>query len=303
MQTTTEANSKKDNSADSGNDVLKMTVPTGRMQEKVLALLKGLGIQFSQESRSYRPTSSDPMIEGKFLKAQNIPSLVSLARHDCGFAGYDWIVEQKADVVELLDLGFDPVRIVVAAPENLDLEKARSGNKPLVLASEYKCLAETYIEKKKLNSIYIRTYGATEALPPEDADLIIDNTATGATLVSNRLVIIDEVMRSTTRFICSREALENKTKRQKLEELVMLMKSSLAARKKVLLEMNVDKADFERIVKNLPCMKSPTVSELYQGSGYAVKIAVDKDEVPSLIPKLVAWGAKDILEYKLEKIV
>jgi len=283
-------------------DVLKMTVPTGRMQDKVLTLLKGLGIQFNQESRSYRPTSNDAMIEGKFLKAQNIPNLVALGRHDCGFAGYDWIVEQKADVVELLDLGFDPVRIVVAAPENLDIEKAQS-ERTLVLASEYKCLAETYIEKKKLNSIYIRTYGATEALPPEDADLIIDNTATGATLVSNRLVIIDEVMRSTTRFICSRQALENKIKKQKLDELVMLMKSSLAARKKVLLEMNVDKADFDSIVKNLPCMKAPTVSELYQGSGYAVKIAVDKDEVPGLIPKLVSWGARDILEYKLEKIV
>lgn len=302
MQITAQTDSKKGDKASTGKDILKMTVPTGRMQDKVLTLLKGLGIQFNQESRSYRPTSSDPAIEGKFLKAQNIPNLVALGRHDCGFAGYDWIVEQKADVVELLDLGFDPVRIVVAAPESLDLEKAQS-ERTLVLASEYKCLAETYIDKKKLNSIFVRTYGATEALPPEDADLIIDNTATGATLNSNRLVIIDEVMRSTTRFICSREALENKVKRQKLEELVMLMKSSLAARKKVLLEMNVDKADFERIVKNLPCMKSPTVSELYQGSGYAVKIAVDKDEVPGLIPKLVAWGAKDILEYKLEKIV
>ncbi len=302
MQTSAQIDSKTGEKSSTGKDILKMTVPTGRMQDKVLTLLKGLGIQFNQESRSYRPTSSDPAIEGKFLKAQNIPNLVALGRHDCGFAGYDWIVEQKADVVELLDLGFDPVRIVVAAPESLDLESAQS-ERTLVLASEYKCLAETYIEKKKLNSIFVRTYGATEALPPEDADLIIDNTATGATLSSNRLVIIDEVMRSTTRFICSREALENKVKRQKLEELVMLMKSSLAARKKVLLEMNVDKADFERIVKNLPCMKSPTVSELYQGSGYAVKIAVDKDEVPGLIPKLVAWGAKDILEYKLEKIV
>lgn len=302
MQITAQTDSKKGDKASTGKDILKMTVPTGRMQDKVLTLLKGLGIQFNQESRSYRPTSSDPAIEGKFLKAQNIPNLVALGRHDCGFAGYDWIVEQKAEVVELLDLGFDPVRIVVAAPESLDLEKAQS-ERTLVLASEYKCLAETYINKKKLNSIFVRTYGATEALPPEDADLIIDNTATGATLNSNRLVIIDEVMRSTTRFICSREALENRVKRQKLEELVMLMKSSLAARKKVLLEMNVDKADFERIVKNLPCMKSPTVSELYQGSGYAVKIAVDKDEVPGLIPKLVAWGAKDILEYKLEKIV
>lgn len=282
-------------------DLLKMTVPTGRMQDKVLTLLKGLGIQFNQEARSYRPTCSDSSIEGKFLKAQNIPNLVALGRHDCGFAGYDWIVEQEADVVELLDLGFDPVRIVVAVPENsVDLT---SQNRPLVLASEYKKLAEKYIAEKNLNSIFVRTYGATEALPPEDADMIIDNTATGATLASNRLVIVDEIMRSTTRFICSRQALEDKNKKRQLEELTMLMKSSLAARNKVLLEMNLSAADFEKIASQLPCMKAPTVSELYNGSGYAVKIAVDKKEVPSLIPKLVAWGAKDILEYKLEKIV
>lgn len=282
-------------------DLLKMTVPTGRMQDKVLTLLKGLGIQFNQEARSYRPTCSDSSIEGKFLKAQNIPNLVALGRHDCGFAGYDWIVEQEADVVELLDLGFDPVRIVVAVPENsVDLT---SQNRPLVLASEYKKLAEKYIAEKNLNSIFVRTYGATEALPPEDADMIIDNTATGATLASNRLVIVDEIMRSTTRFICSRQALEDKNKKRQLEELTMLMKSSLAARNKVLLEMNLSAADFEKIASQLPCMKAPTVSELYNGSGYAVKIAVDKKEVPALIPKLVAWGAKDILEYKLEKIV
>lgn len=302
MQTITKTKTQLE-SLEVAQNTLKMTVPTGRMQDKVLNLLKGLGIQFNQESRSYRPTSSDSSIEGKFLKAQNIPNLVALGRHDCGFAGYDWIVEQQADVVELLDLGFDPVRIVVAAPENLDLESMAKRERPLVLASEYKQLAETYIKEKKLNAIFVRTYGATEALPPEDADLIIDNTATGATLVSNRLCVIDQIMRSTTRFICSREALQNETKRRKLEELTMLMKSSLAARNKVLLEMNVDKEDFERIVKNLPCMKSPTVSELYQGSGYAVKIAVDKSEVPGLIPRLVAWGARDILEYKLEKIV
>lgn len=302
MQTITKTKTQLE-SLEVGQDILKMTVPTGRMQDKVLSLLKGLGIQFNQESRSYRPTSSDASIEGKFLKAQNIPNLVALGRHDCGFAGYDWIVEQQADVVELLDLGFDPVRIVVAAPENLDLESMAKKERPLVLASEYKQLAETYIKERNLNAIFVRTYGATEALPPEDADLIIDNTATGATLVSNRLCVIDQIMRSTTRFICSREALQNETKRRKLEELTMLMKSSLAARNKVLLEMNVDKEDFERIVKNLPCMKSPTVSELYQGSGYAVKIAVDKSEVPGLIPRLVAWGARDILEYKLEKIV
>ncbi len=236
------------------------------------------------------------------LKPQNIPGLVALGRHDCGFSGRDWIMEQRADIVELLDLEYDPVRIVAAMPEELAAQQLKL-TRPLVVASEYRRLAKDYIANKKLNAVFVQSFGATEALPPEDADLIIDNTATGGTLKRNRLVIVDELMYSTTRFICNKASLENKNKRKQLEELTMLMKSTLAASQRVLLEMNVATEDFERIVKDLPCMKSPTVSKLYNGSGYVIKIAVLCSDVPALIPKLVALGARDILEYKLEKLV
>jgi ATP phosphoribosyltransferase len=122
-------------------------------------------------------------------------------------------------------------------------------------------------------------------------------------LKANRLVIIEEIMKSTTRFICNRKAYENPIKRQKLDEMTMLMKSSLMAREKVLLEMNVSKEDFARVVADLPCMKSPTVSQLHNEEGFAIKVAVPSKEVPALIPRLVALGARDILEYRLEKIV
>ncbi|MBS2000058.1 MAG: ATP phosphoribosyltransferase [Cyanobacteria bacterium SZAS LIN-5] len=285
---------------------LRLTIPKGRIQEKVMALLGQIGMNFLADGRSYRPLCSDPYIVTKLLKSQNIPSLVALGRHDCGFSGYDWIVEQDADVVELLDLNFDPVRIVAAMPEDLvgnDDFKTKDFGRKLIVASEYKSLTQRFIERNKLNAIFVQTFGATEALPPEDADVIVDNTSTGTTLKHNRLVIVEELMRSTTRFICNKQALEDPIKRKMLEEMTMLMKSTLLAKQKVMLEMNVSRDDFERVVSNLPCMRAPTISELYNGDGYAIKIAVPVKDVPDLIPTLVSLGARDILEYKVEKIV
>jgi ATP phosphoribosyltransferase len=283
---------------------LRMTIPTGRIQEKVVALLDQIGVRLSRDGRSYKPTCSSDGIDIKLLKAQNIPNLVELGRHDCGFSGYDWIVEQEADVIELLDLQFDPVRIVAAVPEYLaEDEKFRDAGRPIVVASEYRNLSADFIGRNNLNAVFLQTFGATEALPPEDADLIIDNTATGTTLRHNRLVEVETLMTSTTRFICNRKAYEDPRKRRRLEELKMLMQSTLRAKERVLLEMNVSSEDFSALVVNLPCMKAPTVSELFRGDGYAVKIAVCADEVPALIPKLVSLGARDILEYKLQKIV
>jgi ATP phosphoribosyltransferase len=283
---------------------LRMTIPTGRIQEKVVALLEQIGVRLSRDGRSYKPICSSDGIDIKLLKAQNIPNLVELGRHDCGFSGYDWIVEQEAEVIELLDLQFDPVRIVAAVPEYLaEGDKFRAAGRPIVVASEYRNLSADFIRRNNLNAVFLQTFGATEALPPEDADLIVDNTATGTTLRHNRLVEVETLMTSTTRFICNRMAYEDPCKRRRLEELKMLMESSLRAKERVLLEMNVSTEDFSALVVNLPCMKAPTVSELFRGEGYAVKIAVCADQVPALIPKLVSLGARDILEYKLQKIV
>jgi ATP phosphoribosyltransferase len=288
------------------SSLLKMTLPKGRIQEKVLALLDEAGVSFRSSPRSYRPVSSDPTIEGKVLKPQNIPSLVALGRHDCGFTGADWVYEQRADVVELLDLGFDPVKVVAAMPEDLynsPTNPLTNRDRQVLIASEYPRLTQDFIAKHNLNALYVQSFGATEALPPEDADLIVDNTSTGTTLRHNRLVIVDELMRSTTRFIAHKSALDNPVKRQKLDELVMLMQASLRAKAKVLLEMNVSPEVFEAVVGQLPAMRSPTVSPLHGADGFAVKVAVDKSDVAALVPRLVAAGARDILEYRLEKIV
>ena len=287
------------------NDKLRMTLPTGRIKDRVMSLLGAIGINYRENGRSYRPGSSDDGIQTKLIKSQNIPKLVELGRHDCGFCGYDWIIEQEADVIELLDLGFDPVRIVAAMPEEMDLEALKKSGKKLVVASEYRRLTELFLEKNGLskNAIFLRAFGATEALPPEDADIIVDNTASGATLVANRLKIVNEVLTSTTRFVCSREAFENPIKRKKLLEMTMLMKGCLEAKERVLIEMNVDEDALERLVENLPAMRSPTIARLYNEKGYAVKIAVEKAAVSSLIPELLRLGARDILEYRVDKIV
>lgn len=297
---------QQENASGTEKTKLRLTIPKGRIQEKVMTLLGQIGMNFLADGRSYRPLCSDPYVVTKLLKSQNIPSLVALGRHDCGFSGYDWIVEQDADVVQLLDLNFDPVKIVAAMPEDLvgDADfKTKDFGRKLIVASEYQNLTKRFIERNKLNAIFVQTFGATEALPPEDADVIVDNTSTGTTLKHNRLLVVEELMRSTTRFICNKQALEDPIKRKMLEEMTMLMKSTLLAKEKVMLEMNVSKDDFEKVVSNLPCMRAPTISELYNGDGYAIKIAVPVKEVPDLIPTLVSMGARDILEYKVEKIV
>jgi ATP phosphoribosyltransferase len=293
---------EKSTSDETQQSVLRMTIPTGRIQEKVINILNCVGVRVSNSGRSYKPACSDAGIEIKLLKSQNIPSLIALGRHECGFSGGDWIQEQKADVVELLDLEFDPVRIVAAVPEAF-ADKWKNAGRKIVIASEYRELSARFIDKHKLDAVFLQSFGATEALPPEDADMIIDNTATGSTLRANRLVEVETLMHSTTRFIANREVMKDKAKAKKLEEIAMLMQSALKAREKVLLEMNVSKADFAKLVAELPCMRAPTIAELYNGDGYAIKIAVASRDVPGLIPKIVALGGRDILEYKLEKIV
>ncbi len=283
-------------------DNLRIVLPKGHLQERIVKLLERLGMSFYFANGSYRPRCNVNGIAAKLLKPQNIPGLVSLGRHDCGFTGYDWIEEEGADVVQLLDLRFDPVRIVVAGPEGIDLA-AIARTRPLIVASEYERLTRRYIASRGLNAVFVRSFGATEVLPPEDADLIVDNTASGETLTSHRLAVIDVLLTSSTRFIANRRALEDSEKGRRIRELQMLIESALRARERVLLEMNVPGDRFEDLVRWLPAMQAPTVSALHGGQGYAIKIAVPTNDVPTLIPRLVAAGARDILEYQLEKIV
>ena len=280
---------------------LKMVIPKGRIYNSVINLLNDAGFGVETAERVYIPRVEDSEIEAKIMKPQNIPKLVELGSHDVGFTGYDWVVETRANIIEVLDLGFDKVKIVAAVPESLaelDLKKRK-----LIVASEYERIASDFLRKEKYNFLLIRTFGATEVFPPEDADMIIDNTSTGRTLKEHNLHVIKTALESSTRFIANRSALDDPWKREKIEEMKMLFLAVLDARERVMLEMNVSKEKFEEVIKILPCMRSPTVAPLYSEQGFAVKAAVKKNEVIKLIPLLKKHGATDILEYEFRKVV
>lgn len=280
---------------------LKILLPKGRIYENVVGLFSGAGITIKLPDRAYRPTVNQDDLEAKVMKPQNIGKLLELGAHDVGFTGRDWIEETGADVVEIMDLGFDKVRIVAAVPNEID-DTALSSRR-IIVATEYEKIASRWLEEKKMNSLVVRTYGATEVFPPDDADMIIDNTATGRTLVENGLRIVDTIMTSSTRMFASKEAMADPGKKKKIMELKMLFEAVLDARDRVMLEMNVTKARFQDLVTGLPSMRSPTVAPLYGDDGYAIKIAVKKSEVPNLLPKLKELGASDILEYDLRKVL
>ncbi|MBM4388322.1 MAG: ATP phosphoribosyltransferase, partial [Deltaproteobacteria bacterium] len=210
-----------------------------------------------------------------------------------------------ADVAELVDLKFDPVKIVAAVAEERYEEFSnlkKSGGK-FVAASEYENISAKFLANCGRDFIFLRTYGATEVFPPDDADMIIDNTATGKTLESHKLRAVAEILVSSTRFIANKNALKDKWKGEKIREMKMIFQAILDARERVILEMNVPAEGLEKIVKILPCMRSPTIAQLYGGNGYAVKVAVKRSEAREIIPALKKLGATDILEYEVRKVL
>ena len=280
---------------------LKILLPKGRIYQNVIALLSGAGIKVDLPERAYRPTVNQDDLEAKVMKPQNIGKLLELGSHDVGFTGRDWIQETNADVEEIMDLGFDKVRIVAAVPNALD-DKTLAERK-VIVATEYEQIARRWLESRKQEFLIVRTYGATEVFPPDDADMIIDNTATGRTLMENGLRIVDTILTSSTCMFASKKALQYPAKKQKIMELKMLFEAVLDARDRVMLEMNCTKEKFDALVKGIPAMRSPTVSPLYGDNGYAIKIAVKKGDVPTLLPRLRELGATDILEYELRKVL
>jgi ATP phosphoribosyltransferase len=283
-------------------NILRLALPKGRMKAGVLGLLSDAGIEVRAQDRAYRPSVTLAGLEAKILKPQNIVEMLAHGSRDAGFAGADWVAELGADLVEILDTGLDPVRMVAAAPEEL-LEDGKLPGRRLVVASEYQTLTRQWIERTGIDATTVRSYGATEVFPPEDADLIVDLKATGSTLRANKLVVVDEIMASSTRLYASRRALEDPDKKRRLDEIVMLLGSVLEARQRVMVEVNVPGDRLEAVVEVLPCMREPTMSPLHGGGGYAVKAAVPRDQLPEVIPEIKRRGGTDVVVTKLVQIV
>ncbi len=286
---------------------LKILLAKGRIYESVYELLNDVGISIHLPERTYFPTTNQKDLAFQVVKPQITSFLLSENKADLGFSGKDWVYENGVEdkVEEIMDLGFDPVRIVAAIPETKDLEALLKNT--VTIATEYQSLSKKWVESKKINGTIFRTWGTSEGFVQDTEDamaqILIDNTSTGSSLKANRLKIVDTLMESSTRMYASKEAMKNPQKKQKILELKMLFEAVLNARGRVMLEMNVAKDKFDSLVKGLPSMRSPTVSPLFGDNGYAVKIAVSKSEVPTLLPKLQSLGATDILEYELRKVV
>ena len=281
---------------------IRFAIPKGRMYDGVAKLMGEAGIKIRTSSRDYRPSISLPGYDVKILKPRAIIEMLDLGARDLGFAGADWVAEDSADLVELLDTGLDRVRLVAAVPErsNEDELLNRAG---AIVASEYVNITQRWIDEKGYNAKLIRSYGATEVLPPEDADCIIDNTATGSTLDANNLRIIDELMISTTRVYASKAAMENPAKREQIERFVLLVRSVLEARKRVMLELNVSSENLEAVIEVLPCMRQPTVAPMHNSNGFAVKVAVLREQLTEVIPLIKVRGGSDIIVTQPGQIV
>ena len=273
------------------------------MQAGVLNLLSQAGVDVRLGERGYRPSLSLPGFDAKLLKSRNVVEMLHAGSRDVGFAGADWVAELDADLVELLDTGLDPVRLVAAAPASLLADGALPADRTLVVASEYARLTEAWIARQPFDAVFVRSYGATEAFPPEDADLIVDNVATGATLRQNGLVVVDTLMRSSTRLYANHAAAAGPARNGAVQDLALLLESALEARNRVMLELNVSALDLDSVVPALPCLREPTVSRLHGGDGYAVRVAVPRRGLPELLVALKALGATDLVVSQPRQIV
>jgi ATP phosphoribosyltransferase len=283
-------------------DLIHLAVPKGRIEAGVSALLADAGMGLRSGPRGYRPVTSVEGFEVKLLKPQNIVEMLAAGSRDIGFAGADWVEEKAAELIELLDTGLDPVRVVAAAPESL-LMDGELPRRHLVVASELERIAARWIERRGLDATLVRSYGATEVFPPEDADVIVDISATGETLSANGLVVVDELMHSSTRLYASPDAMGSASKKPAIDGLVLSLRSVLEARERVMVELNVSPDDVEEVISVLPSMREPTIATLHGSAGLAVKAAVPRSDLPGLVPLLKMRGATDIVVSRLEQIV
>lgn len=282
--------------------VVHLALPKGRMEEGVKQLLADAGIRLSFDRRGYRPGISLEGFETKILKPQNIVEMLHLGSRDLGFAGADWVAEKGVELVELVDTGLDPVRIVAAAAPEF-VEDGRPVLPGFVVATEYERITRAWLERRRFDGRVIRSYGATEVFPPEDADCIVDNAATGATLRANGLAVFDELMRSSTRLFACPRALDEPAKRARIEHVAVLVQSVLDARRRVMLEVNVPGDRLEAVVAILPCMREPTIAPLHHDAGFAVKAAVPRADLPGLIRAIKEQGGTDIVVFQIAQIV
>ena len=290
--------------------MLKLVIPKGSLERATFELFEAADLKVLRGSdREYRGSIEDPRIDSvAILRPQEIPMYVEDGFFDIGVTGEDWIAETGVDVVKVTSLNYSkatdrPVKIVLAAPRDGGIEKPEDIKPGSRISTEFPNLTKAYFEKLGIPVRIFLSYGATEAKVPEIVDAIVDLTETGSTLRRHGMEILDVLLESRTQLIAHPAVYEDPAKRQAIEELKILLLGAIEARGKVLVKLNVEKANLDKVVELLPAMRAPTVSALAETGFFAVETIVAKTGINTLIPQLKALGAEDILEIPVTKIV
>ena len=287
--------------------VLKLGIPAGSLQEATGELFRKAGYKITFASRSYYPVVDDPEIHCTLIRAQEMPRYVQDGSLDCGLTGYDWILENDAHVKELAELVFSkvskrPVRWVLAVPNDSPVKTIQDlrGKR---IATEVVNLTRRWLAGHGVEAQVEFSWGATEVKPPRLADAIVDVTETGSSLRANNLRVVAELLQSTTRFISNERAYADPWKKQKMDDLVLMLQGAMAAEGKVGLMMNVRKADLPAVLKILPALQTPTISTLSDPQWADVITILEESVVRHIVPQLKQAGARGIVEYPLNKII
>jgi len=289
-------------------NVLKLGIPKGSLEKATIELFEKSGWRIKLARRSYFPEIDDKELACSICRAQEMSRYVERGIIDAGITGKDWILENESDVVVVADLVYSkvskrPTRWVVAVPADSDIEKLEDleGKK---IATELVHYTKKFFQEKNINVEIEFSWGATEAKVVSGlADAIVEVTETESTIRAHGLRIIHEMMTSNTQFIANKTAWEDPWKREKIENIVLLLQGALRADKIVGLKMNVPAAKLELIISILPSMNAPTIANLYNTDWYSVETVISEEQVRELIPKLIKNGAEGIVEYSLNKVI
>ncbi len=287
-------------------DTLKLGIPTGSLQKATTELFSKAGFHISDSERSYSPTIDDKQIELTCLRAQEMSKYVEDGALDAGITGHDWIMENSSDVVEVAELVYSkatsrPTKWVLAVPDESKVNKPED-LRGTIIATELINVTKKYFADKNIDVLVEFSWGSTE-VKARLVDAIVELTETGSSLRANNLRVIDTVLTSTTRLIANKQAWQNKFKREKIENISILLNAAINAGSRVGLKMNVKKADLESILKVLPAEKSPTISSLADSDYTAVEVIIEDEIERMLVPALKRAGASGIITYPLNKVI
>ena len=285
---------------------LRLGIPAGSLQEAAGELFRRAGYNIQFSSRSYYPGIDDPEIECMLIRAQEMARYVQDGVLDAGLTGHDWIMETGADVREVAELMFSkvsrrPVRWVLCVPESSPVKTVKDLQDKRI-ATEAVGLTTRFLAQHGVTAKVEFSWGATEVKPPKLCDAIVEVTETGSSLRANNLRIVAEVLQSTTRFIANHSAYADTWKKQKIDDVVLMLRGALAAESKVGLMMNVPRDCLKKVLAVLPAAK-PTVSSLSDESWVDVMAILDESVVRTIIPRLKAAGATGIVEFPLNKVI